>query len=115
MQETFQLAVARACRLSGVARATWYRKNTARDQAALRLRIRELAMARPRFGYLRIHVLLEPRSAATYSRVFRRFGPYTARHWQAIARLCLHAQVAACRSGLPGATRPGTSRCHTSP
>lgn len=58
IQETFQIAVARACRLTGLARATWYRKRTARDQSALRLRIRELAMARPRFGYLRIHVLL---------------------------------------------------------
>jgi len=58
MQEAFQLAVARACRLAGMARGTWYRKSTARDQSALRLRIRELAMARPRFGYLRIHVLL---------------------------------------------------------
>lgn len=58
MQETFQLPVARACRLAGMARATWYRKSTAKDQSALRLRIREIAMTRPRFGYLRIHVLL---------------------------------------------------------
>ena len=58
MIETFQIAVLRACRLSGLARSTWYKQSTARDQSALRLRIRELAMARPRFGYLRIHVLL---------------------------------------------------------
>src|SRR5207244_479192 len=36
----------------------WYRRSTARDQSALRLRIREFAHARPRFGYLRIWVLL---------------------------------------------------------
>jgi len=58
MQETFQIAVQHACRLTGLARSTWYKKSTARDQSALRLRIRELAHARPRFGYLRIHVLL---------------------------------------------------------
>ncbi len=58
MIETFQIAVLRACRLSGLARSTWYKQSTARDQSALRLRIRELALARPRFGYLRIHVLL---------------------------------------------------------
>jgi putative transposase len=58
MAETFQIAVLRACRLAGLARSTWYKKRTARDQSALRLRIRELAHARPRFGYLRIHVLL---------------------------------------------------------
>lgn len=48
----------RACRLAQFSRAAWYRKSTARDQTALRLRIRDLAHARPRFGYLRIWVLL---------------------------------------------------------
>jgi putative transposase len=37
---------------------SWYRRSRARDQSALRLRIRDLAQARPRFGYLRIWVLL---------------------------------------------------------
>src|SRR5262249_33327979 len=35
-----------------------YKKSTAKDQSGLRMRIRELAMARPRFGYNRIHTLL---------------------------------------------------------
>lgn len=48
----------RACRLAHFSRAAWYRRSTARDQTALRLRIRDLAHARPRFGYLRIWVLL---------------------------------------------------------
>jgi len=48
----------RACRLARFSRAAWYRKSTAQDQTALRLRIRELAHARPRFGYLRIWILL---------------------------------------------------------
>ena len=48
----------RACRLAQFSRAAWYRKSRAKDQAALRLRIRELASARPRFGFLRIWVLL---------------------------------------------------------
>ncbi len=48
----------RACRLAQFSRAAWYRRSRARDQSALRLRIRELAHARPRFGYLRIWVLL---------------------------------------------------------
>ena len=48
----------RACRLARFSRAGYYRKSRARDQSALRLRIRELAHARPRFGYQRIHVLL---------------------------------------------------------
>ena len=48
----------RACRLAPFSRAAWYRKSRAEDQTALRLRIRELAHARPRFGVLRIWVLL---------------------------------------------------------
>jgi len=39
-------------------RTAWYRKSRAKDQTALRVRIRELALARPRFGYVRIWVLL---------------------------------------------------------
>lgn len=58
MPEAFHIPVVRACRLAGFSRAAWYRPSTAKDQSALRLRIRELAMARPRFGYQRIHVLL---------------------------------------------------------
>ena len=48
----------RACRLAHSSRAGWYKKSTAKDQTALRMRIRELAHARPRFGYNRIWVLL---------------------------------------------------------
>src|SRR5262249_631653 len=57
---TFQVSCARACRLAQFSRAAWYRRSRARDQSALRLRIRELAHARPRFGYLRISVMLRP-------------------------------------------------------
>src|SRR5215470_16415090 len=44
---TFQVSCARACRLAQFSRAAWYRRSRARDQSALRLRIRELAHARP--------------------------------------------------------------------
>jgi len=48
----------RACWLAQFSRAAWYRQSQARDQSALRLRIREIAHARPRRGYLRIWVML---------------------------------------------------------
>src|SRR5262245_29763999 len=54
----FQIAIRRACGLAQLSRTAWYRPRRAKDQTALRLRIRELAHARPRFGYLRIWVLL---------------------------------------------------------
>lgn len=56
MRDASHLPVARACRLAGFSWAAWYRASTAKDQSALRLRIRELALARPRFGYQRIHI-----------------------------------------------------------
>lgn len=57
-RDTFSVSCARACRLAQFGRASWYRKSRAQDQSALRLRIRDLAHARPRFGYQRIWVLL---------------------------------------------------------
>jgi len=53
-----KVSVERACRLGNFSRGGWYRKRTARDQSGLRMRIRDIAMSRPRFGYERIHVLL---------------------------------------------------------
>jgi len=50
--------VRKAIRLAQFSHGGWYAKSKARDQSALRLRIREIAHARPRFGYLRIHVML---------------------------------------------------------
>ena len=44
----------RACRLALLQRGTWYRRSQANDQTPLRMRIRDIAYARPRFGYLRI-------------------------------------------------------------
>jgi putative transposase len=52
------VSCARACRLAQFGRASWYRRSRAKDQSALRMRIRDLAHARPRFGYQRIWVLL---------------------------------------------------------
>lgn len=39
-------------------RSTWYYRSQAKDLSGLRLRIRDMAQARPRFGYLRILVML---------------------------------------------------------
>ncbi len=56
--QTFRVPVIRACALASFSRAAWYRPSIAKDQSALRLRMRELAWARPRFGFTRIWVLL---------------------------------------------------------
>ena len=58
IQDRFGVSYVRACRLGGISRAGWYRKSTAKDQSALRMRIREIAESRPRFGFERIHAVL---------------------------------------------------------
>ena len=54
----FDLSVRRSCRLLQLRNATWYYRSQARDSSAIRQRMRELALLRPRFGYERLHVLL---------------------------------------------------------
>jgi putative transposase len=55
---TFGVSCVRACHLAQFSRTAWYRRSRAKDQAPLRRRIREIAQVRPRFGFLRIWVLL---------------------------------------------------------
>jgi putative transposase len=46
-----------ACRLAQFSRASWEREGRAKDQSALRFRLRDLAHARSRFGYQWLWVL----------------------------------------------------------
>ena len=55
---TYAMSERRACRLVLLHRATYRYQAHRADDAGLRQRIREIAQARPRFGYLRIHVML---------------------------------------------------------
>ena len=48
----------RACAHGDICPNTWYYQSQARDTSALRMRIREIAQARPRFGYIRIWIML---------------------------------------------------------
>ena len=57
-RDTFAVGVGRACELAQFSRAACYRPLRRGDQTPMRHRIRELALARPRFGYLRIWLLL---------------------------------------------------------
>ncbi len=52
------MSLRKAIELGQFSHGGWYAKSQARDQSALRLRIREIVHARPRFGYQRIHVML---------------------------------------------------------
>jgi putative transposase len=54
----YRVSARRACRVVGCHRATFYYRARRREVAPLRMRLRELAAARPRFGYRRLHILL---------------------------------------------------------
>lgn len=58
VQTHYAVSERRACGLMGQYRSVQrYRSCKSRDEA-LRMRLRELAGARPRYGYRRLHVLL---------------------------------------------------------
>jgi len=61
----------------------------AKDQSALRLRIRDIAHQRPRFGYQRIHVMLR-----RVRRLYRLEGLQLRRRIRRRKHMCLHRGVA---------------------
>lgn len=68
----FRVSERRACRVAGVPRSTWRYRSVARDQTALRVRLRDLAASRVRYGYRRLHVLLQREGwRVNHKRVYR--------------------------------------------
>jgi putative transposase len=62
----------RGCAALGVDRSTIRYRSTKADQAPLRLRIRDLAQARVRYGYFRIYILLRREGwLVNHKRVYR--------------------------------------------
>jgi putative transposase len=71
----YRVSVRRVCRLVGCDRATFYYRAKRRDPAPLRMRLRELAAARPRFGYRRLYILLRREGwRVNHKRIYRRYG-----------------------------------------
>jgi putative transposase len=68
----FQVSERRACRVVGIPRSSYRYRRAARDQTALRLRLRDLAAARVRYGYRRLHILLRREGwRVNHKRVYR--------------------------------------------
>ena len=49
----------RACRLLNLARSTRYYQRRRQPDQAFEAQVKELALAHPRFGYRRVHILLK--------------------------------------------------------
>lgn len=102
---TFQIGVRRACGLAQLSRTAWYRRpSESRMQTVLRLRIRELAHARPRFGYLRIWVLLRREGWLVNRKRVRRL--YRLEGLQLRMRVRRRKHIALHRGPAPTPTRP---------
>lgn len=104
MRTTFGVSIVRACALAQFSRTGWYRPPTRDDQAVLRGRIRELAHARPRFGFLRIWVLLRREGWLVNKKRVRRL--YRLEGLQVRMRVRRRKHMALHRGPAPVATGP---------
>jgi putative transposase len=95
-----------ACRVIGCHRKTYRYRSRAKDQTALRMRLRELASVRVRYGYRRLHVLLRREGwHVNHQRIYRLYRLYR------LEGLCVRATVrkkraSALRPLLPVAQAP---------
>jgi putative transposase len=103
VQDRYQVSCRRACALARICPNTWYYKTRARDAAALRMRIREIAQARPRFGYVRIWIMLRREGWADNKkrihRLYRLEGLQVRMRARRKKRLSLHRGVVPPASG----------------
>ncbi len=68
----FRVSERRACAVAGAPRSSCRYRSQAKDQSALRIRLRDLAGARVRYGYRRLHILLQREGwRVNHKRVFR--------------------------------------------
>lgn len=58
LQERYEVSERQSCLVMRVNRGAYRRQPTRDEQAFLRMRIKEIASTRIRYGYRRIHVLL---------------------------------------------------------
>ena len=66
------MSIRRVCGLLQLQRSSWHYTSHARDDRALRMRLRELAASRPRFGYWRLYTLLRREGwTDNHKRVYR--------------------------------------------
>ena len=100
----FQIDQRHACQLVGLSRSTYYYQSQARDQTALRLRIRDIAAARVRYGYRRVHIMLQREGwQVNHKRVYRL---YRAQGLELRLKIRKKKRAAAPRGVTPAAAAP---------
>jgi putative transposase len=72
LEESYRVSERRSCEVLAIARSSHRYRSIAGGQAVLRMRIRDIASVRVRYGYKRIHVLLQrERWKINHKRVYR--------------------------------------------
>ena len=111
IQDRYQVSCRRACALGDICPNTWYYRSQARDASALRMRIREIAQARPRFGYMRIWIMLRregwPDNKKRVHRLYRLEGLQVRMRARRKKRLSLHRGAVPPASGRESALEHG--------
>jgi len=103
LQEQHHFSQRRACRVARAARATVRYQARRPAQEPLRARLRELAAARPRFGYRRLTVLVRrEQGAVNHKRVYRLY-----RLEGLAVRRRGRKRVARASRAMPAASQPG--------
>lgn len=68
----FGIPQRRACQLIGLQRSSYYYRNRKNPQTELRVRLKDLAASRVRYGYRRLHILLQREGwQINHKRVYR--------------------------------------------
>jgi putative transposase len=99
----FGVSERRACRVVPIGRSSQRYRSRAQDQTALRLRLRDLAAARVRYGYRRLHVLLRREGwPVNHKRVYRLYRA----EGLTLRRKTNKKRLGTPRSPRPAATRP---------
>ena len=75
LRTVYRISERRACGAALFARSTHRYRSVADPQAALRIRLKELAASRVRFGYRRLHILLQREVwRVNHKRVYRLYS-----------------------------------------
>jgi putative transposase len=78
LSQTFEVSQRRACRVLGADRSAIRYRSRRPDDGAVRVRLRELAAVRRRFGYRRLHILLRREGTRMNHKKLRRLMPRSA-------------------------------------
>ena len=104
LMDAFQISERHGCRLLQCPRSTQRYRSCRQDDRGLALRLKELALAQPRFGYRRLHVLLQREGwEMNHKRIYRLYCETEL--WVRIKRR--RKRAAAIRGPAPVPSAPG--------